>query len=58
MGFISAGAFATILAVAVGLPITAAASFAHDIRSNTIKSDKHGTGHDHGEDEGVACARR
>src|SRR5690606_10201160 len=44
MGFISAVAFATILAVVAGLTITAAASFAHDIYSNVIKRDKAGTG--------------
>ncbi|GAA2888037.1 solute symporter family protein [Microbacterium esteraromaticum] len=37
MGFISAVAFATILAVVAGLTITAAASFAHDIYANVIK---------------------
>ena len=37
LGFISAVAFATILAVVAGLTITAAASFAHDIYSNVIK---------------------
>src|SRR5690606_15073056 len=40
MGFISAVAFATILAVVAGLTITAAASFAHDIYSNVIKRGK------------------
>lgn len=44
MGFISAVAFATILAVVAGLTITAAASFAHDIYSNVIKRGKNGTG--------------
>ncbi|MEJ1088925.1 cation acetate symporter [Microbacterium sp. Mu-80] len=42
MGFISAVAFATILAVVAGLTITAAASFAHDIYANVIKRDKDG----------------
>ena len=37
LGFISAVAFATILAVVAGLTITAAASFAHDIYANVIK---------------------
>ncbi|GAA3946289.1 MAG: Cation acetate symporter [Pseudoclavibacter caeni] len=37
LGFISAVAFATILAVVAGLAITAAASFAHDIYANVIK---------------------
>ncbi len=37
LGFISAVAFATILAVVAGLAITAAASFAHDIYSSVIK---------------------
>jgi cation/acetate symporter len=37
LGFISAVAFATILAVVAGLTITAAASFAHDIYSSVIK---------------------
>ncbi|MCD7102182.1 solute symporter family protein [Pseudoclavibacter sp. 13-3] len=41
MGFISAVAFATILAVVAGLAITAAASFAHDIYSNVIKKGQH-----------------
>ena len=40
LGFISAVAFATILAVVAGLTITAAASFAHDIYSNVIKKGK------------------
>ena len=37
LGFISAVAFATILAVVAGLTITAAASFANDIYANVIK---------------------
>ncbi|MCQ9367565.1 cation acetate symporter [Brevibacterium sp. 91QC2O2] len=37
LGFISAVAFATILAVVAGLTITAAASFAHDIYVSVIK---------------------
>ena len=37
LGFISAVAFATILAVVAGLTITAAASFSHDIYANVIK---------------------
>ncbi|KAB1647441.1 MULTISPECIES: cation acetate symporter [unclassified Pseudoclavibacter] len=41
MGFISAVAFATILAVVAGLAITAAASFAHDIYSNVLKKGQH-----------------
>lgn len=40
LGFVSAIAFATILAVVAGLTITAAASFAHDIYSNVIKKGK------------------
>ncbi len=40
MGFISAVAFATILAVVAGLAITAAASFAHDIYANYMKKGK------------------
>lgn len=44
MGFISAVAFATILAVVAGLTITAAASFAHDIYANVIKRGKDGNG--------------
>ncbi|MET3144016.1 UNVERIFIED_ORG: cation/acetate symporter [Arthrobacter sp. UYEF2] len=36
LGFISAVAFATILAVVAGLTITAAASFAHDIYASVI----------------------
>ncbi len=46
MGFISAVAFATILAVVAGLTITAAASFAHDIYANVVKR---GRGGDDGE---------
>ncbi|MBL3681534.1 solute symporter family protein [Leucobacter aridicollis] len=37
LGFISAVAFATILAVVAGLTITASASFAHDIYTSVIK---------------------
>lgn len=37
LGFISAVAFATILAVVAGLTITAAASFAHDVYNSVIK---------------------
>ncbi|QKJ18876.1 solute symporter family protein [Microbacterium hominis] len=37
LGFISAVAFATILAVVAGLTITAAASFAHDIYANVVR---------------------
>ncbi|MFP7760384.1 cation acetate symporter [Marisediminicola sp. LYQ134] len=40
LGFISAIAFATILAVVAGLTITAAASFAHDIYGSVIKKGK------------------
>ena len=40
LGFISAVAFATILAVVAGLTITAAASFAHDIYANVIARGK------------------
>ena len=40
LGFISAVAFATILAVVAGLTITAAASFAHDISANVIQKTK------------------
>ncbi|MGN7947536.1 solute symporter family protein [Microbacterium sp. 22215] len=40
LGFISAVAFATILAVVAGLTITAAASFAHDIYANVIQRGK------------------
>ncbi|MGO2113039.1 MAG: solute symporter family protein, partial [Pseudoclavibacter sp.] len=40
MGFISAVAFATILAVVAGLTITAAASFAHDIYASVIRKGK------------------
>src|SRR5947199_2581004 len=36
LGFISAVAFATILAVVAGLTITASASFAHDVYANVI----------------------
>ncbi|MGO4679518.1 solute symporter family protein [Microbacterium sp. 2MCAF23] len=44
MGFISAVAFATILAVVAGLTITAAASFAHDIYANVVKRGRNGDG--------------
>lgn len=37
LGFVSAIAFATILAVVAGLALTAAASFAHDIYANVLK---------------------
>ncbi|HEY6425244.1 MAG TPA: cation acetate symporter [Pseudonocardiaceae bacterium] len=37
LGFISAVAFATILAVVAGLTITASASFAHDVYANIIR---------------------
>ncbi|UCR89223.1 solute symporter family protein [Mycetocola spongiae] len=37
LAFISAVAFATILAVVAGLTLTAAASFAHDIYANVVK---------------------
>ncbi len=37
LGFISAVAFATILAVVAGLTITASASFAHDVYANVMK---------------------
>ncbi|WP_026821206.1 solute symporter family protein [Arthrobacter castelli] len=40
LGFISAVAFATILAVVAGLTITAAASFAHDIYANVVRKGK------------------
>lgn len=39
LGFISAVAFATILAVVAGLTITASASFAHDIYNSVIKKN-------------------
>ena len=44
LGFISAVAFATILAVVAGLTITASASFAHDIYANVIKKGRVTTG--------------
>jgi cation/acetate symporter len=40
LGFISAVAFATILAVVAGLVITASASFAHDVYANVIKEGR------------------
>ncbi|GAA2104178.1 MULTISPECIES: solute symporter family protein [Brevibacterium] len=40
MGFISAVAFATILAVVAGLTITASASFAHDIYNSVFRKGK------------------
>jgi cation/acetate symporter len=42
LGFISAVAFATILAVVAGLTITASASFAHDIYGQVIKRGEGG----------------
>ncbi|MEU8630807.1 cation acetate symporter [Amycolatopsis sp. NPDC048633] len=44
LGFISAVAFATILAVVAGLTITASASFAHDVYANVIKKGRVSTG--------------
>ncbi|WP_290051481.1 solute symporter family protein [Amycolatopsis solani] len=44
LGFISAVAFATILAVVAGLTITASASFAHDVYANVIKKGQVSTG--------------
>ncbi len=61
LGFISAVAFATILAVVAGLTITAAASFAHDIYANIIqKSRKNadGTAADPDPNGEVRVARR
>jgi cation/acetate symporter len=40
LGFISAVAFATILAVVAGLTITASASFAHDVYASVVKNGK------------------
>jgi cation/acetate symporter len=40
LGFISAVAFATILAVVAGLTITASASFAHDVYNSVLKKGK------------------
>ena len=40
LGFISAVAFATILAVVAGLTITASASFAHDVYNSVIKKGR------------------
>ncbi len=40
LGFISAVAFATILAVVAGLTITASASFAHDVYASVVKRGK------------------
>lgn len=40
LGFISAVAFATILAVVAGLTITASASFAHDVYNSVFKKGK------------------
>jgi cation/acetate symporter len=57
LGFISAVAFATILAVVAGLTITAAASFAHDIYANVIAKGKAGKGKADAETE-VKVARR
>ncbi|MCR6486291.1 cation acetate symporter [Amycolatopsis sp. OK19-0408] len=44
LGFISAVAFATILAVVAGLTITASASFAHDVYANVLKKGQVSTG--------------
>jgi cation/acetate symporter len=49
--FISAIAFATILAVVAGLTITASTSFAHDVWTNIIR---HGQEHNPGEERRVA----
>ena len=57
LGFISAVAFATILAVVAGLTITASASFAHDIYVNVIKdghADQHEQEHPAAGDVGLA----
>ncbi|MBP1324967.1 cation/acetate symporter [Leucobacter exalbidus] len=40
LGFISAVAFATILAVVAGLTITASASFSHDVYNSVLKKGK------------------
>jgi len=61
LGFISAVAFATILAVVAGLTITAAASFAHDIYANVIqkgKKDSTGNPVEPNPDAEVRVARR
>ncbi|WP_104082839.1 cation acetate symporter [Cryobacterium sp. Y11] len=52
LGFISAIAFATILAVVAGITITAATSFAHDIYGSVIKKGKGNA------DDEVKVARR
>jgi cation/acetate symporter len=44
LGFISAVAFATILAVVAGLTITASASFAHDVYASVLKKGQISTG--------------
>jgi cation/acetate symporter len=51
LGFVSAVAFATILAVVAGLVITASASFAHDVYANVLRE-----GHVAADDE-VTVAR-
>src|SRR5690606_10834939 len=61
LGFISAVAFATILAVVAGLTITAAASFAHDIYANVIQKNRKnsdGTAADPDPNGEVKVARR
>ena len=61
LGFISAVAFATILAVVAGLTITAAASFAHDIYANVIQKGRKkadGTAVDADPNAEVKVARR
>ncbi|MDP3951140.1 cation acetate symporter [Microbacterium sp.] len=61
LGFISAVAFATILAVVAGLTITAAASFAHDIYANIIQKNRKnsdGTAADPDPNGEVKVARR
>lgn len=61
LGFISAVAFATILAVVAGLTITAAASFAHDIYANIIQKNRKnsdGTAADADPNGEVKVARR
>ncbi|WP_211877961.1 solute symporter family protein [Pseudarthrobacter albicanus] len=58
LGFISAVAFATILAVVAGLTITAAASFAHDIYANVIAKGRDGGKGKADADTEVKVARR
>lgn len=46
LGFVSAVAFATILAVVAGLTLTASVSFAHDVYASVLKQGRTESGHE------------